>query len=82
VTSGPYAVSRNPMQTSALIMVTGAAIVLDSWSFMLGGFVIPISYLLYIKYVEETELEARFGEEYLAYKRSTPFILPKLSLFG
>ena len=40
---------------------------------------IPISYLIYIKLVEERELEARFGEAYIAYKKSTPFIAPKLS---
>ena len=27
------------------------------------------------------ELEARFGEEYLAYKKSTPFIFPRLRSF-
>lgn len=81
VTSGPYAVSRNPMLTSALIMASGAGILLNSWSFILGGSLIPIAYLLYIKFVEETELEARFGEEYLVYKKSTPFIFPNLNSF-
>jgi protein-S-isoprenylcysteine O-methyltransferase Ste14 len=33
---------------------------------------------LYIKLIEEKELEARFGLDYLAYKRNTPFILPRL----
>jgi protein-S-isoprenylcysteine O-methyltransferase Ste14 len=78
VTAGPYAVSRNPMLTSAIIMVCGGGVALDSWSFMAGGLMIPTAYLLYIKLVEERELEARFGEEYLSYKSSTPFIVPKL----
>jgi protein-S-isoprenylcysteine O-methyltransferase Ste14 len=78
VTSGPYAVSRNPMLTSAIIMVCGVGVHFDSWSFILAGLVIPTSYLIYIKLVEERELEARFGEEYLAYKKSTPFIVPKM----
>ncbi len=79
VTSGPYAVSRNPMLTSAIFMVSGAGMLFDSLSFILAGLVIPAAYLIYIKLVEETELEARFGEEYLSYKRSTPFIVPKIS---
>ena len=79
VTSGPYAVSRNPMLTSAFIMVGGAGVLFNSWSFMLAGLVIPTAYLMYIKLVEERELEARFGEEYLSYKKSTPFIMPKLA---
>lgn len=78
VTSGPYAVSRNPMFTSGIIMVCGGGVALDSWSFLAGGLVIPTAYLLYIKAVEERELEARFGEEYVSYKGSTPFIVPKL----
>src|SRR5262245_24079975 len=78
VTSGPYAVSRNPMVTSAIIMVCGGGVVLDSWSFVAGGLVIPTAYLAYIRLVEERELEARFGEEYLAYKGTTPFIVPRL----
>jgi protein-S-isoprenylcysteine O-methyltransferase Ste14 len=78
VTSGPYAVSRNPMLTSAIIMVCGGGVGLDSWSFMAGGLVIPTAYLVYIRVVEERELEARFGQEYLSYKRATPFIVPRL----
>jgi protein-S-isoprenylcysteine O-methyltransferase Ste14 len=79
VTSGPYAVSRNPMVTSAIVMVCGAGVLLNSWSFILSGLVVPTPYLIYIKLVEEKELEARFGEEYIAYKKSTPFIVPKMS---
>ena len=78
VTSGPYALSRNPMVTSAIIMVCGTGVVLDSWSFVAGGLAIPTAYLVYIRLVEERELEARFGEAYLAYKGTTPFIVPRL----
>jgi len=34
--------------------------------------------LLYLKLVEEKELAERFGDEYLAYKREVPFILPRM----
>lgn len=34
--------------------------------------------LLYLRRVEEKELAERFGEPYMAYKRRTPFIIPKL----
>lgn len=78
VSTGPYAVSRNPMLTAAIVMVCGAGVAFNSWSFMFGGLVIPIFYIFYIKFVEEVELQARFGEEYLSYRRSTPFILPRI----
>jgi protein-S-isoprenylcysteine O-methyltransferase Ste14 len=33
--------------------------------------------LLYVKGIEEKELPQRFGEEYLEYKRRTPFLIPR-----
>ncbi len=80
VSTGPYAVTRNPMVTSAGIMVCGVAVLLGSWSFLIAGLLIPSPYLLYIKLVEEKELAARFGTDYLAYKKTTPFIVPRLPL--
>jgi protein-S-isoprenylcysteine O-methyltransferase Ste14 len=34
--------------------------------------------LSYIKFVEEKELEQRYGDEYTEYKKRTPFIIPRL----
>jgi protein-S-isoprenylcysteine O-methyltransferase Ste14 len=34
--------------------------------------------LIYIKAMEEQEMIARFGEEYLAYRQQVPFIIPRL----
>jgi len=36
-----------------------------------------VGILIYIKLVEEKELEQRFGVEYLEYKRRTPFLIPR-----
>jgi len=38
--------------------------------------------LVYLKRMEEKELAERFGEEYLAYRRDVPFIIPRLSRKG
>ena len=35
----------------------------------------------YHKYIEEIELEIRFGDEYKQYKKNTPFIIPKYFIF-
>ena len=32
--------------------------------------------LAYLKLVEEKELALRFGQEYLDYKKGTPFLIP------
>ena len=36
------------------------------------------SLVAYIKCVEEEEMEIRFGEVCLEYKRRTPFLIPRL----
>jgi protein-S-isoprenylcysteine O-methyltransferase Ste14 len=38
--------------------------------------------LVYLKRMEEKELAERFGEEYLAYRRDVPFIIPRLPRRG
>jgi len=37
-----------------------------------------VGILIYIKLIEEKELEERFGSEYLEYKKRTPFLIPFL----
>jgi protein-S-isoprenylcysteine O-methyltransferase Ste14 len=54
--------------TAILFRSIGAAIVVLVFASVL---------LIYIKRVEEQEMEMRFGEEYLAYKRQTPFLIPR-----
>jgi protein-S-isoprenylcysteine O-methyltransferase Ste14 len=48
----------------------------------IAGAVLVLSFaaslLVYLKRLEEAELAVRFGEAYLAYKRETPFIIPRL----
>jgi protein-S-isoprenylcysteine O-methyltransferase Ste14 len=44
---------------------------------LLGGLL-----LIYDRRVEERELEERFGESYLQYKREVPFILPRFTKRG
>jgi protein-S-isoprenylcysteine O-methyltransferase Ste14 len=34
--------------------------------------------LIYFKVMEEHEMVARFGEEYLVYRRRVPFLIPRL----
>jgi protein-S-isoprenylcysteine O-methyltransferase Ste14 len=37
------------------------------------------SHIFFLKYFEELELELRFGESYLEYKKNVPFLIPKFS---
>jgi len=75
----PYTYCRNPMALGTILVYLGAAVLFHS----LGGIVIVLLFsgllLFYIKRVEEKEMVLRFGQPYLAYKKSTPFIIPRFA---
>jgi protein-S-isoprenylcysteine O-methyltransferase Ste14 len=67
---GPYRFTRNPMYLSFAAMQTGVALIANAlWPLV---FLLPV--LVAIRRLvidrEERYLERKFGEEYLAYKRS------------
>jgi protein-S-isoprenylcysteine O-methyltransferase Ste14 len=79
VTTGLYSRIRNPMLLGWIIMLFGVGILLSSIS--LVAIFTPLFILinvLYLKIVEEKEMEKKFGEEYLKYKQSVPMFLPRL----
>ena len=82
VVQGPYAYCRNPMTLGSVLAYLGIGIWIGSLSAV--GLVLLFAVLLgaYIKVIEERELETRFGSEYLEYKRSTPFLIPRLRKRG
>ena len=73
----PYSYCRNPMALGTIIAYGGVSVI-ARWPgaallVLLGAAVL----LTYINVVEEREMVARFGEEYLAYRRRVPFIIPR-----
>jgi len=78
IVKGPYAYCRNPMTLGTAIFYLGIAIWTGSFSAVGLGLVYPVGISIYIKLIEEGELEERFGSEYLEYKKSTPFLIPSL----
>jgi protein-S-isoprenylcysteine O-methyltransferase Ste14 len=77
VVKRPYTYCRNPMTLGTTAFYLGIAIWTGSLSALVLAFVYPVGILIYIKLVEEKELEQRFGLEYLEYKRRTPFVIPR-----
>ena len=71
--------NKNTFRFSILIiLIVGLGVLINSLSFIVIGLLMPLLYLIYIKLVEEKELEARFGRDYLNYKNRVSFIIPKL----
>lgn len=74
----PYSYYRNPMALGTFILYLGVCILLGSISAVGLVLVWFVILLIYIKLIEEKELEFRFGMEYLEYKRQTPFLIPNI----
>ena len=74
----PYSYCRNPMALGATVAYLGVCVVAGSPGAGLLWFLGTVALLTYIRLVEEKEMMARFGEEYLAYRRRVPFIIPRL----
>jgi protein-S-isoprenylcysteine O-methyltransferase Ste14 len=78
--SGPFKYCRNPMTLGTALGYGGLALLVGSLSsFLLVAAFIGLL-VVYLKNVEEKELTARFGQEYLDYKATTPFIIPKFKV--
>lgn len=73
----PYTYCRNPMALGAFGMYLGVAVLFRSLGAVILALLFAGLLLIYIRLIEEKEMELRFGEEYLAYKRRTPFLLPR-----
>lgn len=73
---GPFKYCRNPMTLGTIISCCGLAILVGSYTALLVVVFFSLMLLIYLKLIEEKELEMRFGQDYLEYKKNTPFILP------
>lgn len=77
VIAGPYRVVRNPMALAGAVQALGVGAILGSWGAWAGVIVGGAFWHLVIRPVEEADLAARFGEDYLAYQRRARLWLPR-----
>lgn len=77
LTERPFCYCRNPMTLGTILAYLGLA--LARATFAGAALVVALSagLLVYLKRIEERELAERFGEAYLAYRRDTPFLIPR-----
>lgn len=78
VVRGPYRYVRNPMISGVLFMLAGIALVVRSWPHAAWAAIFAGLNLVFIVLIEEPMLEVRFGEEYRAYARAVPRLVPSL----
>jgi protein-S-isoprenylcysteine O-methyltransferase Ste14 len=69
VRDGPYRFTRNPMYLSLCLLQVAIGFLLDDWVALV--LVVPLAFVLHFGVIlrEERYLEAKFGEQYLAFKR-------------
>lgn len=79
VVEPPYTYTRNPMALGAVAMYLGVAVLRRSLAAVGLVLAVGAGLLAYIKRAEESEMLARFGQDYEAYRERTPFLLPRLS---
>jgi protein-S-isoprenylcysteine O-methyltransferase Ste14 len=77
LTDGPFRYCRNPMTLGAVLAYLGIAVAARTVAGTALVLSLAATLLVYLKRLEEGELAERFGEAYLAYKRETPFIIPR-----
>jgi len=81
VITGPYKYCRNPVQLGAILYYFGVGIFIAGAAAGIINFILGFAAgSFYHKFIEEKELEERFGEEYRRYRKNTPFLFPKIKL--
>ena len=74
-----YSRTRNPMVLAGLALLASVGVWYQSVLFVLWTFLLFAPALtFFVRVYEERELELRFGASYLAYKATTPMLLPSL----
>jgi protein-S-isoprenylcysteine O-methyltransferase Ste14 len=76
IVQAPYTCCRNPMALGAIMLYLGVGILFHSVGALLLVTLFTACLLIYIKAIEEKEMEIRFGQAYLEYKHRTPFLIP------
>jgi protein-S-isoprenylcysteine O-methyltransferase Ste14 len=77
VARGPYKLVRNPMYIGGLSLLMGLGLFERSGSIVLLALLLSFFAHLGVVYLEEPDLEKRFGENYRSYKKAVNRWIPK-----
>jgi protein-S-isoprenylcysteine O-methyltransferase Ste14 len=79
VAIGPYKYVRNPMYIGGFILLVGFGLYHHSLSILIFFIVLLFLFHLFVVFVEEPQLEKRFGKSYIEYKNSVKRWIPNHS---
>jgi len=82
IVSGPYKFCRNPMVMGWIAYCFGLSVWLGSLVMVVLTFIVWGLGAIYVKSVEEKELELRFGEDYKKYRDEMPMFIPRIRSKG
>ena len=75
ITTGMYALSRNPIYCSwTLFVLPGLGLILNNWLFFLSALVMGLATVFLVK-EEEQQLAGCFGQQYADYKKRVGCII-------
>jgi protein-S-isoprenylcysteine O-methyltransferase Ste14 len=81
VTTGPFAVVRNPIMAAEIAVIWAEALYVSTLGVFVYAVVATLAGHLSVVYVEEPELRERFGKEHETYCRRVPRWFPR-HIFG
>lgn len=78
VTTGPYALCRNPMHTGLILLYIGVCGAVNSLFSLIIPLMLGVGAFLFAKFLDEPRLHRDFGESYERWAERTPRFLPKI----
>jgi len=78
VIGGAYRYVRNPMYVAVEALIVGQALLFGSVRVLGYAAISWAAMAAFVRWYEEPTLTARFGEQYLRYRRAVPAWLPRL----
>ncbi len=77
VIAGPYRFVRNPMAVAGIVQGAAVGLILESWLVVVYAVAGSFVWNELVRPIEEADLEARFGPEYVAYRDRVACWVPR-----
>jgi len=76
IDTGPYRRLSNPSYTGAMLTMAGIGLAMGNWASLAGIVLFSLAGFAWRIRVEEASLRARFGEDFIAYRKARWALIP------